>query len=249
MNGVVFYKGLSQFDKKPIVGIAVGLSSKSSNVKTGSLIQTYILVDNGVMPHENAAYGKADSTVCGNCPHRAGPNEKSGSCYVNLGQGPHAVYSHYLKGKYPSLAQSHKSLFTDRFLRLGSYGDPTAIPFDVWINITSWAKDHTGYTHQWRLCDQRFKNICMASCDSTLDYDTAKYMGWRTFRVKTNSQPVLKSEVKCPASPDSFPKRQCEDCMACNGTNRENDLRRDIVINAHGLKWRIEKFRKVISLL
>ncbi len=253
-NGLVFYKGKSGLNKvTPIVGIIVGLDKSSSNIKTGSLIQSYILVDNGKMPHENAQFGNNDDGICGDCIHRGNKDEKTGSCYVNLGQGPHAVYSQYLAGKYDKFdKKKHKGLFDGKMLRMGSYGDPVAIPFDRWDTIISWTIGHTGYTHQWRVCDQRFRNLCMASCDTESDREYAEYMGWRTFRVKRKDDPVIVGkEVVCPASPDLVTKRQCEDCMACNGAKNilDGDKRRSIVINAHGLKYKIDKFAKRLSLL
>lgn len=245
MNGLVFYKGKSQLDRKDIVGIVIGFNSSSKNGKTGDLLQTHILVDNGKFPHENAAFGSGDSTICGDCPHRGSPEQKSGTCYVNTGQGPHAVYSAYLARKYDKLnKKTHKSLFKDRFLRMGAYGDPTAIPFDVWDGLIGLVSNHTGYTHQWRTCDQRFRNLCMASCDNDGDYITAKHMGWRTFRVKSAQEIRLATEITCPASKELNTGRQCEDCMACNGARQilDGDKRRDIVINVHGMAWKINRF-------
>jgi hypothetical protein len=242
MNGLIFYRGKSELDGENIVGVAVGLDGSSGNRKTGDLIQTYIFVDNGHFPHENAAYGRADKSICGNCPHRAKEDQKAGSCYVNLGQGPYSVFKQLLQGKYDVLKQKHKPLFMGRYLRLGSYGDPAAIPFNVWAELSSWSTDHTGYTHQWRTCNPLFKNLCMASCDSLDDMTVAKMLGWRTFRVKQEHDASLPNEIRCPAQKGYFPQRQCQDCMACNGVNKVDDKRRDIVINVHGPVYKVKRF-------
>lgn len=213
------------------------------------MLQTYILVDNGLKPHENAQYGKSDSSVCGNCPHRASPEAKTGSCYVNLGQGPFIVYQQYLAGKYPMLDNTYRELFKDRNLRMGSYGDPAAIPYKIWAKMRSWCSGHTAYTHQWRTCDQKFSKLCMASCDTPQDYIDAKKKGWRTFRVKSEFDPILNGEIACPASKERNYSKQCAGCLACNGSKKKTDLRRDIVINAHGLKHKIDKFNVAKSRL
>lgn len=250
-NGLVFYRGPSQIDGKPIVGILSGLLSGSDNIKTGNLIQSYILVDNDKFPHENASYGNADVSVCGDCIHRGSKEQKSGSCYVNLGQGPYNVFKQYKEGKYKEFEKSDRILLSGKYIRMGAYGDPSAIPYEVWEELTWSADDHTGYTHQWRVCDQRFRYMCMASIDNDSEYDFAKLLGWRTFRVKNKDEQQLKYEIVCPASPDLEKKRTCQTCMACNGARDivGGDKRRDIVINVHGLVWKKDVFSKKVSLL
>ena len=73
-------------------------------------------------------------------------------------------------------------------MRLGAYGDPAAIPFDVLRDLMfapDQFKHHTGYTHQWMLqhIDQRYRFLLMASVESECQQDLATSMGWRTFRV------------------------------------------------------------------
>jgi hypothetical protein len=51
-NGIVIYRGPSILDGSPIVVIATGLGSGSSNRKTGALVQTWILRDD-VSPIES----------------------------------------------------------------------------------------------------------------------------------------------------------------------------------------------------
>ena len=46
MNSAVIYRGVSRLDgRTPIVVIATGMESKSTNSKTGGMVQTYIVVD------------------------------------------------------------------------------------------------------------------------------------------------------------------------------------------------------------
>jgi hypothetical protein len=55
-NGIVIYRGPSILDGSPIVVIATGLGSGSSNRKTGALVQTWILRDD-VSPIERSRAG------------------------------------------------------------------------------------------------------------------------------------------------------------------------------------------------
>jgi hypothetical protein len=48
-------------------------------------------------------------------------------------------------------------------LRIGSYGDPAAVPTWVWKDLASDVKVMTGYTHQWKRFDQALKLLMMAS--------------------------------------------------------------------------------------
>jgi hypothetical protein len=88
---------------------------------------------------------------------------------------------------------------------------------------------HTGYTHQWRTCDQALKDYCMASVDSHEEYVLAKSMGWRCFRVVESFDQKVKNEVICPNTSTGI---TCAECGACDGAGRK--LKGDIVIEVHG---------------
>ena len=123
-TGFIFYQGPSVLDGKPIIGIA---TLKSKNEKTGNLVQTWILPE-GVSPVEAVKTGK-DASVCGNCPQR---QSVGGACYVNVGQAPNNIWNAYKAGNYPvANAFDMETLLAGRKLRIGSYGDPAAIPFET----------------------------------------------------------------------------------------------------------------------
>jgi hypothetical protein len=42
-NSVIFYRGPSQLTGDPIVAVLTGLVTRSSNAKTGPMLQTWIL--------------------------------------------------------------------------------------------------------------------------------------------------------------------------------------------------------------
>mgnify|MGYP006893315565 CR=1 FL=1 len=238
-DGVILYKGPSLLDGAPIVVIATGFKRASDNVKTGGMIQTYIL-RSGVSPTVAIKTGD-DASICGDCLHRGAGDGSGRTCYVNVGQGPLAVWRAFRAGKYPHVDDvefcgSWLTLFRGRKVRLGTYGDPAAAPTRLWALVTGHgmvgpgASGWTGYTHQWRTRPD-LQPYCMASVDTIADTREAQLAGWRTFRVALpNAAARILNEVICPASAEAGKKLTCSACMACSGGNR----RGSIVIQAHG---------------
>jgi hypothetical protein len=252
-NGIILYRGPSLLGGQPIVCIAVGLARDSKNGKTGAgVIQTFVLADNGESPLEALKSG-ADASICGNCPHRPQPGpdgtRKAGSCYVNVGQAPLAVYRAYRAERYPEFDPAeHLPLFAGRFVRLGAYGDPAAVPLDVWDAICGVARGWTGYTHQFRVCDRGYARYCMASCETVEDRRLALSLGYRTFRVRLPEQPLDEGEFVCPASAEGGFRRTCEDCRACAGA-RAGVRNASPAIVVHGLAWKAAKYRATLAQL
>lgn len=217
-RGYVIYRGPSMIDGSPIVAIATLVSN---NRKTGDMIQVWILPD-GMSPLHAIATG-ADYSICGNCRHR-GPRAKGGNarrtCYVNVGQAPEAVHKGLERGLYPT-----GPLPTHKPVRMGAYGDPAAVPFEVWAALRG--KKHTGYTHQWRTCDQRFRDLCMASCDSPAEAMEAARMGWKAFLVHPADwvEEQTKGTIQCLSDRSGL---SCERCGVCDGTKV------NVWIRAHG---------------
>lgn len=229
-NGAIIYRGPSQLDGKPIVVIAIGFTSGSSNSKTGNMIQTHILRED-IAPTDAIKTGD-DVSICGQCVHRGDGTGKGRTCYVNVGQGPLVVWKTYQAGKYPVWDGQGVA---GRMVRLGTYGDPAAVPATVWISLLHGSIGHTGYTHQWKHPDLLpiFKTLCMASADSVEEAAQAQAMGWRTFRVALPDHVArLDNEAICPASAEAGKKLTCAQCRACDGVR--NNRRGSIVIQAHG---------------
>jgi hypothetical protein len=230
-RGFIFYRGLSPIDGAPIVGIAV---LKSKNIKTGDMVQTYILRAD-VHPMD-AIKSAEDESICGDCVHR-GLNGSKRTCYVDVSKSVSAVYKAFLRGSYPDYSHNPSlgaELLRDRMVRLGAYGDPAMIDIEAWLAILQFAKGWTGYSHQWREAwAQAHRELCMSSADSAIDRDLARSMGWRTFRVIPVMQaPKLDREIFCPASPEGNNRRQCVDCGACDGALKPESV--SIAIVAHG---------------
>jgi hypothetical protein len=239
-NGAVLWRGASLIDGAPIVVIATGLAQGSSNSKTGAMIQTYILRAD-ISPIDAVRTGQ-DSAICGTCVHR-GQDDGSGTgrhvgrtCYVNVSQGPRSVWAAWKRGRYPEVDRTRGDALYEigegRAVRLGTYGDPAAVPVLVWQALVARSTGRTGYTHQWRRCDPALSSLCMASADSAEDARTAQAAGWRTFRVAMPCDaPRLSNEALCPASKEAGRKLTCAQCLACAGADGR---RGSIVIAAHG---------------
>ena len=122
-------------------------------------------------------------------------------------------------------------------MRLGTYGDPAAVPARIWLSLLRDSSGHTGYTHQWRDPNAaHLRSLCMASADSPADAVLAQSMGWRTFRVgmwgEVERDRAALSESLCPASEQAGKKLTCETCLACDGAGTAK--RGSIFIPAHG---------------
>lgn len=239
-NGVVIYEGPSLIDGKPIVALMTGLKSASGNRKTGGMVQTYILLQD-VSPPEAIAQG-IDESICGSCVHRSKAGGGRGSCYVNVGHGPLAVWKCWKHGK--GYVRGNLSVAcgllraSGRGLRIGTYGDPGAVPGAIWRRLARSAPFHTGYTHLWQHRDD-LRGLCMASVDSEAQAEKAWTDGWSTFRVSRKGDRVrLSGEARCPASEEAGKRVICETCPIRCGGEIHRDLGRNRilgrVIQAHG---------------
>ena len=235
-NGVVFYRGPSMIDGKPIVAIMTGLAHNSSNEKTGALLQTWILRAD-VNPLRAVDTG-ADVSICGDCKHRGRIvrvgrklKNKGRSCYVRLDTAPNNIYKTMKRRRYPTVTPNDLvTMLARRIVRGGSYGDPAAVPFHVWAPFMDLIK--TAYTHQWSRYPE-LAAFCMASVDTSAEKAMAKMLGYRTFRVRGENEQIEQGEIACPASAEMQHRTQCFDCKLCGGARVKA---KDIVIIAHGAR-------------
>ena len=204
--------------------IATGFASPSDNRKTGDMIQIWILVKS-VDPVEAIKQG-LDRLICGNCRHRGDGHGTERSCYVNVGQAPLGIYRAWKAGRYPVL--QFMDIFSGRKVRFGAYGDPTHIPLSLALAIAGVASGWTGYTHQWRKPSlQGWKQLLMASVDTTAELLIARSMGWSTFRVSADMDHKT-FENLCASERNGTP---CSICLGCPGSR--NGIQ-SVWIPAHG---------------
>jgi hypothetical protein len=243
-NGYVVYEGPSLYDGTPIVVVVTGFAGKASaNRKTGALLQSWIL--RADIDPIAALRAGTDTAVCGTCPHRSKASGGSGGCYVNVGQAPLAVWRAWKRGIYPRVSDPRElaALVAGRPLRLGSYGDPAAVPVAVWQALGSGAAFRTGYTHGWRTADPALRALCMASADSIADAREAQALGYRTFRVAPFGDAHReRGEARCPASAEAGYRTTCSGCplarsvngAAVPGCGGASVTGPNVVIQAHG---------------
>lgn len=259
--GFVLYEGPSAIDGAPIVAIVNAIDA-SANEKTGALVQSFI-IRSDVDPVDATRTG-ADASVCGQCPHRptivaesiaravaggatlrAARAAAPARCYVNAGRAPLGVHGAYRRGRYVRAAVALiAECVRGRRVRLGTYGDPAAIPVDYWRAIVAVAAGHTGYSHQWHAIDAAaWAPLVMASVDSAAERDAARALGYRTFRVSVDAADLERgAEVSCPAAKESGARVQCADCLLCGGTAKRA---RDVRILDHAPGWQA---RRVIAI-
>lgn len=247
-SGYILYEGASLIDGSPIVVIG---TISSRNIKTGKMLQTWIL--RADIDPLTANRTGADYSICGNCPLKgeANPSKAKGTadnrgCYVQIGQAPASVYRTYKAGKYPK-AIIYADLYFDPHIastggsciakglmvRLGAYGDPAAVPRTVWDRLLKFSKGWTGYSHQSQAPSAEFTpDLCMVSADNENQALDSWRKGYRTFRIVADTQHVIKSmEVICPATNEGGNKATCSTCGLCTGTSKSA---KSVVVVAHG---------------
>ena len=239
--GVVLYRGPSMIGGGGDV-VAI-LTLWSSNTKTtgadkGKRERIYqpqvMILDCAEEPHLLVKQGR-DGNACGDCAFRAGEG-----CYVRVDQAPLSVYRAWRRGRYPEVspAMLRRILEISTFIRLGSYGDPAAIPARVWeaLEVAAPTKARiVGYTHAWRYADQKLARWCMASIETGADVLRAKSAGWRTFRLRSGDDPLVEGERVCPAAKEAGELLGCDSCNQCDGT-RGGARRPSRAIVAHGAR-------------
>lgn len=232
----LFFRASSALDGSDIL-VAVVLPKSAKNAKTGALAQVYILPAHQE-PHlafKAGAYGG----VCGDCP------AQKGHCYVDRTKGSLMVYRAIQRGiSYQQVTpEGMGQALAGLAVRLGADGDPAAIPADQLQAIMAHVTEWTGYTHQWnRKGMGHLRSVCMASCDTPDQQLQAAANGWRTFRTMMEGETKAKGEFVCPASVEAGAKKQCTDCLACDGIG-SNGRRANPVILAHGVQHKVNKYK------
>lgn len=247
---IVLYTGPSMLDGAPIVVLAT-LGSK--NEKTGPMVQTWILRSD--MTPIEASKALADESICGSCPRR---QSTGGDCYVLIHNAPQSAYKAWKRrgsasGDVEAAALAIARDASAHGLRLGSYGDPAAVPFTVWQTLiarvealTGRTVKHTGYTHQWRAtaftgpmaydhhawCRQNL----MASVDSVRESVLARAMGYRYFLAipAADVAAVPERTVECLATREGS-MATCQTCGICDGAQGKA-TRVSIYLAEHGAR-------------
>lgn len=235
---IVMWRGPSRYDGAPIM---VTITPHSSNVKTGDMAQVNILRAD-IAPYPALVSG-ADRSICGDCLLR--PAERGG-CYT-FKQVIFNLKSHWQNTHTKAVASPQRVLeaIGHRPVRIGAYGDPAAVPVQVWIDLVMAAnKRITAYTHGQRTFGldgiEHLRGFCMLSVESLDEAARAWLRGWRTYRVILPGGEVSPEEIVCPYEEVGV---TCYDCLLCRGTLVRG---KSIVIEAHGGDGVINKVRDVV---
>lgn len=218
----LLYEGQSLIDGSPIVALLTGIDNPSTNAKTGPMLQTWILRQD-IKPSE-AVKSKQDESICGSCPNRGGV------CYVLPFQGPNSIWDAYSKSNYKQ--ENLKKLGRNRTIRLGSYGNPSAVPHTVWRDLIQYSDGYSGYEHE-PFVQPEIMDFCQASADNIEDAELYQSMGWKTFRIKGENDPLLPGEILCPYEKTGV---QCIQCRLCDGKSK------NIAVNVHGAAHKKKAF-------
>jgi len=116
---------------------------------------------------------------------------------------------------------------TAKMARLGSIGDPGALPLDYITKAVAAVRkaglDAVGYTHHWR-DKPELAGILMASCDDLSEVDDALAQGFRAAVVLPwdhegkFTTPNGAKGIVCPAMVKQG--LTCNDCRLCDGSKR-----------------------------
>lgn len=178
-------------------------------------------VKNGVKVNAKQFFDLAEA-VCFDCPFRAYLK-----CYTHKYQ-QYAGFLSMLKSisrefknvhEIPSIHLLEKKIVdisNNRYIRFGTYGEPTLLPLNLVSNMVQASKSHTGYTHQWSKKPD-YAAYFMASTHNENQANMAKKIGFRSFIA---SNETLENAVVCPASSEAGFKSTCEKCGLCSGQRK-----------------------------
>lgn len=224
------WRGASLFTGEPIVVIAARMKDaqdSSLNNKTGDMVQIYILPQSD--PRASIETG-ADRAVCGTCTHRPRSDdpEAHADCYVNLSWAPRNLWRWWVDGRTP-LAPPR--ILEGAAVRFGAWGDPAAVPLEVWEPIVRGSITHTGYTQRWPELEVAEWGWLMASVTTKAQLRDAQIAGWRTFRTLYGSDTAMEGEHECLATSKGV---TCLGCGGCGGDHQP--ARASYTVAAHGMR-------------
>lgn len=211
-------------------------SGNTSNLKIAAakveIIQTYHFskdqfdLANSEQKFSMSDFFALDGSVCFDCPFAVSNGAKLTACYTHkMNQ-----YSGFLSSlrsirttatwdEIPEfsaeIASQISELSAGKYIRFGTYGEPSLIPLDLVSSLCLVAKNWTGYTHQWGKKSE-YSPYFMASCHSEGQANYARSKGWRAFIA---AKEAIQNTINCPASEEAGFRSNCSKCGLCSGTN------------------------------
>jgi hypothetical protein len=179
-----------------------------------------------------------DADVCMDCPFAVSNGAKLSACYT------HKVmqYSGFVsmlrsigkETKWDDIPELNADIERDilamcnrKYIRFGTYGEPSLMPYELASSMVAVASNWTGYTHQWHRKPE-YSTLFMASTHDELGEQRASRDGWRSFVASARG---IKGLVQCPASKEMGFKSNCAKCGLCSGTEGKGN--KSVVILEH----------------
>ncbi len=220
--------------------------SKTSNKKIAlpseSIVQTYHFSKEQYEIAQSQTTMKeffsADGKVCMDCPFAVSNGAKLSACYTHKMM----QYSGFLSslrsiGKLSlwddipmlsnDIVEDIVTMCKGRYVRFGTYGEPSLLPIELVTRICDVASVWTGYTHQWKKKPD-YSLYFMASTHSEEEERIANLIGYRSFVA---SETIYESMISCPASAEQNYRSHCSKCGLCSGTKGKG--KKSVVILEH----------------
>lgn len=212
-------------DTLQVFSLSTTTNAKIVDSNRTKIVQTYTfskkqyeLIANKTNDGMKTFFSNAD-TNCLDCPFNS-----FGKCYThkfNQYVGFISMLKSIVK-TYPkwddiptinrSIERDIVSMSIDKYIRFGTYGEPSMHPIQLINRMCVVSKNWTGYTHQWQKKD--LGKVFMSSVHSEEEESKARSMGYRSFVVNDEDTTF----VKCPASKEAGNKSTCSSCNLCSGT-------------------------------
>ena len=185
-----------------------------------------------------------DGSVCMDCPFAVSNGAKLSACYTHKMM----QYSGFLSmlrsikcewdeiPELPSVTTLRggamryeiQQMCENRYVRFGTYGEPSLLPISLVKLMVKVAKSWTGYTHQWKKVDPQFAKFFMASTHTEDEERVASLIGYRSFVA---SPKPISQFISCPASAEMGFISNCSKCGLCSGT--EGKGKKSVIILEH----------------
>lgn len=184
-----------------------------------------------------------DAKNCFDCPFSANANAGIGKCYTHkimqysgfMGMLKSIIRKFDDVSNIPTYSSDMiddiTKISTNKYVRFGTYGEPSLHPLELVEAIAKVSTTWTGYTHQYmKKENEPFKDYLMASTHNKFQANTASNkFGFRSFITVKDKNKGL--GVICPASNEGGNKTTCANCGLCSGVTGKG--KKDVVILQH----------------
>lgn len=217
-------------------------SNEKIATKNEKIVQTYHFSEGQFKAAQSVTnmreFFSHDGPVCLDCPFAVSNGAKLSDCYTHKVMQYsgfismlRAIGKQYTWDKIPALNKDIEREIlrasTGRYIRFGTYGEPSLLPIELTRTICAVAKNWTGYTHQYNKRPE-FSPFFMASTHSETEEQSARANNWRSFVASPTG---IEGLVSCPASKEMNYKSNCSKCGLCSGTQGKGN--KSIVILQH----------------